>query len=242
MSGRLSEHVTYISPTAGSTSGLRPSRFLPAHPGPAPAIRRLCRPGAALASCNREGTQPAPADGVQAAELPAEFNVHIAPLPPSVVRADPMDWRHGPHQLPCPTRRSRPDRPIFGRGILPDGHRRADERGGAPTQARSVHAPRSASRSSLRPFGTMPASPAPVPPRTTASGLGKSRPSIIWPATTATEPASSGTGPSGSMALPTCRWLRSRTLRCMPCRVWAARINSPGDIEPCACMAFPSNC
>ena len=44
-------------------------------------------------------------------------------------------------------------------------------------------------------------------------------PSTIWPATTATEPASSGTGPSGSMALAQLPVAAVEDVRCMPCRV-----------------------
>ena len=120
----------------------------------------------------------------------------------------------------------------------------AHEGGPAPTQARSVHAPRVPAGARCGHLTQCPRHLRRARPRTTASGLEKSRPSTIWPATTATanrlhqapdhqvrgpRTAASGRG-------------RGRYAAC-PVVLEAARINSPGDISGDAPdMAFPSNC
>ena len=131
--------------------------------------------------------------------------------------------------------------------LLAAGYSRTDIAGltegrGAPTQARSLRAARV-------PAGARGGHPAQCPRQLRQRGgalrplaEGNTGPAPSWPATTATEPASSGTGPSGSTALPSCQWPRSRTLCCMPSRVCGHRHQQPWQHRPCACMAFPLNC
>ncbi len=70
------------------------------------------------------------------------------------------------------------------------------------------------SRSSSRRSGTTRGSAAPVLPRTTACGSATHRRSTIWPVTTATAAASSGTVLSGSRRTRSSPWPRWRTWCC----------------------------
>ena len=153
----------------------------------------------------------------------------------------PLNWPHGTLGIPRPAGRRRPDRAtarsrlLPGR-MLPGWPRPSDSRSAASLSCRDA-------RPSSRPHsGITPGSAAPAPQGTMDSGFGSRQRSTIWPATTATAAASSGTGRSGLTRTRRCPWPPSRMWYCMPWGAWRRRPRRPSPPRLCGCTASRWSC